>query len=47
MSEENVEVVQRGIETWNRRDLTAWLALYSPDAEIPRAVAFRVTSPFA
>jgi hypothetical protein len=23
----------------------AWLALYSPDAEIPRAVAFRVTSP--
>jgi ketosteroid isomerase-like protein len=34
MSEENVEVVQRGIETWNRRDLTTWLALFSSDAEI-------------
>jgi ketosteroid isomerase-like protein len=34
MSQENVEVVRRHIETWNRRDLTAWLALYSPDAEI-------------
>jgi ketosteroid isomerase-like protein len=34
MSQENVEIVQRHIETWNRRDLTAWLALYSPDAEI-------------
>jgi ketosteroid isomerase-like protein len=34
MSQENVEIVRRHIETWNRRDLTAWLALYSPDAEI-------------
>jgi len=34
MSQENVEVVQRGIETWNRRDLTTWLALFSSDAEI-------------
>jgi ketosteroid isomerase-like protein len=34
MWQENVEVVQRGIETWNRRDLTTWLALFSPDAEI-------------
>ena len=34
MSQENVEVVRRHIETWNRRDLTTWLALYSPDAEI-------------
>jgi len=34
MSEENVEVVQRGIETWNRRDLTTWLALFSSDAEL-------------
>jgi ketosteroid isomerase-like protein len=34
VSQENVEIVRRHIETWNRRDLTAWLALYSPDAEI-------------
>ena len=34
MSQENVEIVQRGIETWNRRDLTTWLALFSSDAEI-------------
>ena len=34
MSQENVEVVQRGIETWNRRDLTTWLALFSSAAEI-------------
>ena len=34
MSQENVEVAQRSIETWNRRDLTTWLALFSSDAEI-------------
>ena len=34
MSQENVGIVQRGIETWNRRDLTTWLALFSSDAEI-------------
>ena len=34
MSEENVEIVQRGIETWNRRDLTTWLATFRSDAEI-------------
>ena len=34
MSQENVEVVRRGVETWNRRDLTTWLALFSSDAEI-------------
>ena len=34
MSEENVEIVQRGIEAWNRRDLKLWLALFSSDAEI-------------
>jgi hypothetical protein len=28
MSEENVEIV-RAIETWNRRDLTALLAMWS------------------
>ena len=43
MSEENVEVVRRGIEAWNRRDLTAALALWSTDAEIDWS---RATGPF-
>jgi ketosteroid isomerase-like protein len=34
MSQENVEVVQRHIEAWNRADLTAFLAAFRSDAEI-------------
>ena len=34
MSEENVEIVRRAIEAWNRRDLKAVQALWSPDAEV-------------
>ena len=34
MSEENIEVVRRNIEAWNRRDLTTWLASFRSDAEI-------------
>ena len=34
MSQENVEVVWRHIEAWNRSDLTAFLATFSSDAEI-------------
>jgi ketosteroid isomerase-like protein len=34
MSEENVEIVQRHTEVWNRRNLGAWLALFAFDAEI-------------
>jgi ketosteroid isomerase-like protein len=34
MSGENVEIVRRGIEAWNRRDLTTWLAMFRSDAEI-------------
>jgi ketosteroid isomerase-like protein len=34
MSEENVEIVRRLNEAWNRRDLTAWLALFPSDGEI-------------
>jgi ketosteroid isomerase-like protein len=34
MSQENVDVVRRGIEAWNQRDLTTQLALYRSDAEI-------------
>ena len=34
MSQENVEVVQRHVEAWNRRDLGAYLATFASDAEI-------------
>jgi ketosteroid isomerase-like protein len=34
MSQENVEIVRRGIEEWNRHDLTTWLATFRSDAEI-------------
>jgi ketosteroid isomerase-like protein len=34
MSEENVEVVRRHIEAWNRRDLMTLFALWRSDAEI-------------
>ena len=30
MSEENVEVVRRGFEALNRRDIDAWLGASSP-----------------
>jgi ketosteroid isomerase-like protein len=34
MSQENVEIVRRGVEAWNRRDSAAWLLTYAaPDAE--------------
>ena len=34
MSEENVETVRRYNDAWNRRDLTAWLALLGSGAEV-------------
>jgi hypothetical protein len=34
MSQENVEVLRRGIEAWNRQDLTAWLDAFGSDAEL-------------
>ena len=34
MSRENVEVVQRHLEAWNRRDKAAYVASFRPDAEI-------------
>jgi len=34
MSRENVEVVRRSQDAWNRRDLTTWLASFRSDAEI-------------
>ena len=43
MSEENVEIVRRSIEIWNRRDLTAELTFWSSDAETDWS---RATGPF-
>ena len=34
MSQENVEAVRRHNEAWNRRDLTTWLASFSPGGEV-------------
>jgi ketosteroid isomerase-like protein len=34
MSQENVEVVLRHVEAWNRCDLRTWLASFRSDAEI-------------
>jgi ketosteroid isomerase-like protein len=34
MSQENVEVVRRSLDAWNRRDLGTWLATFLPDAEL-------------
>jgi ketosteroid isomerase-like protein len=34
MSQENVEIVQRGIDAWNQRDLTTLLALFRSDGEL-------------
>jgi hypothetical protein len=34
MSQENVEIVQRSIETWNQHNLSAAAALWNPDGEI-------------
>jgi ketosteroid isomerase-like protein len=43
MSQENVEIVQRSIEAWNRRDLPALMACYRSDAEVDWS---RSRSPF-
>ncbi|MEK6271977.1 MAG: hypothetical protein AABM42_04945 [Actinomycetota bacterium] len=34
MSQENVEVVRRNQDAWNRCDLRAWLASFRSDAEL-------------
>jgi ketosteroid isomerase-like protein len=33
MSQENVEIVRRGIEAWNRRDADLWLTYAAPEIE--------------
>jgi ketosteroid isomerase-like protein len=34
MSQENVDVAQRGLDAFNRRDKAAWLALNAPEIEV-------------
>jgi ketosteroid isomerase-like protein len=34
MSQQNVEIVRRGIDAWNRADLDEWLAGFAPEAEL-------------
>ena len=34
MSQENVEIVRRWFETWNRGDLDSFIDLYAIDAEL-------------
>jgi ketosteroid isomerase-like protein len=33
MSEQNVEVVKRGLEAWNRDDFDIWIGAYDPEVE--------------
>jgi ketosteroid isomerase-like protein len=33
MSQENVEIVRRAYDAWNREDLDAFLSIVHPDAE--------------
>jgi ketosteroid isomerase-like protein len=47
MSEENVELVRRAIDAFNRRDLDALLALADPDIEyFPRILELEGGGPF-
>lgn len=43
MSQENLEVVRRSLEAWNRRDEGTWIELLSRDAELDWS---RSISPF-
>ena len=43
MSQENVEIVRRSIEEWNRRDLLTWVARFPSDGEVDWS---RSRSPF-
>ena len=42
MSEENVEIVRRLIDAWNRGDVDAWLELIHPDGEWSSAILRQV-----
>jgi ketosteroid isomerase-like protein len=33
MSQENVEIIRRGIDAWNRDDIDEWLTGFAPEAE--------------
>jgi hypothetical protein len=48
MTDENLEVVRQGHETFNRRDLDAYLALHDPDEEFtPTSVRSRASGRIA
>jgi ketosteroid isomerase-like protein len=38
MSEENVEIVRRGLEAYARRDIDSWLAYLDPEFELHSAI---------
>ena len=42
MSQENGEVVRRGVDAWNRGDVEAWLDVGHPDIELISALAAEV-----
>ena len=42
MSQENVELVQRNFQAWNRGDVDAWLELAHPEVEWSSAIARRM-----
>jgi ketosteroid isomerase-like protein len=46
MSQENVEIFKRAVETWNRDDFEAWIDLFDPEfewhaSEIAQLLTFR------
>jgi ketosteroid isomerase-like protein len=45
MSQENVEIVRRTIDAWNRCDVDAWMRGYHPQIEYMSAVLWRVEGP--
>ena len=49
MSQENVEVVRRGVEAWNQHDADLWLSYAAPEIEWmpagPAAVERRIVPP--
>ena len=45
MSQENVEIVRRSLDGWNRGDVDTWLASAHPEVEWFSAVARKVEGP--
>ena len=47
MSQENVEIVRRGLDAYNRHDRTAWLALCDPEYEAVPSADWPETDPIS